>query len=147
MTKRSSKAEKEHPIMVRDEVERGMGNVAKHRLSPRRPGGSNPPLHGRFDSHPSSAPRGRLSQRKFRRQQHGSAWHWKQTDCWYYTLPGTKQRVSLLDEHPSRPGAPFARYQDAPVAGVSPARPPPTLWPLLVLAEIFCCVPELFLTA
>ncbi len=21
--------------------------------------------------------------RKSRRQQHGSAWHWKQTDCWY----------------------------------------------------------------
>jgi hypothetical protein len=28
--------------------------------------------------------------RKQRRQPHGSAWHWKQTDCWYYTLPGTK---------------------------------------------------------
>jgi len=23
--------------------------------------------------------------RKQRRQPHGSAWHWKQTDCWYYT--------------------------------------------------------------
>jgi hypothetical protein len=23
----------------------------------------------------------------------GSAWHWKQTDCWGYTPPGTKQRV------------------------------------------------------
>ncbi|HEX4131534.1 MAG TPA: tyrosine-type recombinase/integrase [Pirellulales bacterium] len=29
---------------------------------------------------------------------HGSAWHWKQTDCWYYTLPGTKKRVPLFDE-------------------------------------------------
>ena len=23
------------------------------------------------------------------RQSHGSAWHWRQTDCWYCTLPGT----------------------------------------------------------
>lgn len=37
-----------------------------------------------------------------RRQQHGSAWHWKQTDCWYYTPPGTRQRVPLLDEHGQR---------------------------------------------
>jgi hypothetical protein len=36
--------------------------------------------------------------RKQRRQQHGSAWHWKQTDAWYYTQPGTKKRVPLLDE-------------------------------------------------
>jgi integrase len=40
--------------------------------------------------------------RKQRRQSHGSAWHWKQTDCWYYTLPGTKKRVPLLDEHGQR---------------------------------------------
>jgi hypothetical protein len=31
-----------------------------------------------------------VRRRKQRRQQHGSAWHWKQTDCWYYTLSGTK---------------------------------------------------------
>ena len=36
--------------------------------------------------------------RKARRQAHGSAWHWKQTDAWYYTLPGTKKRVALFDE-------------------------------------------------
>ena len=36
--------------------------------------------------------------RKQRRQAHGSAWHWKQTDCWYFTLPGTKRRVGLFDE-------------------------------------------------
>ena len=36
---------------------------------------------------------------KQRRQQHGSAWHWKQTDCWYYTLPGTKKRTPLFDEN------------------------------------------------
>lgn len=40
--------------------------------------------------------------RKKRRQSHGSAWHWKQTDCWYYTLPGTKRRVSLFDEQGQR---------------------------------------------
>ncbi|MFN3150484.1 tyrosine-type recombinase/integrase [Bremerella sp.] len=40
--------------------------------------------------------------RKQRRQQHGSAWHWKQTDCWYYTEPGTKKRISLLDEQGER---------------------------------------------
>ncbi|GAA4462125.1 hypothetical protein [Novipirellula rosea] len=36
--------------------------------------------------------------RKSRRQQHGSAWHWKQTDCWYYTPSGTKKRQALFDE-------------------------------------------------
>jgi len=35
--------------------------------------------------------------RKQRRQQHGSAWHWKQTDAWYYTRPGTKKRMSLVE--------------------------------------------------
>ena len=40
--------------------------------------------------------------RKPRRAAHGSAWHWRQTDCWYYTLPGTKRRVSLLDENGER---------------------------------------------
>jgi integrase len=40
--------------------------------------------------------------RKQRRQPHGSAWHWKQTDCWYYTRPGTKKRVPLLDEDGQR---------------------------------------------
>ena len=37
-----------------------------------------------------------------RRQGHGSAWHWKQTHCWYYTLPGTKRRVGLFDENGNR---------------------------------------------
>ncbi len=35
---------------------------------------------------------------KTRRQRHGQAWHWKQTDCWYYTPPGTKRRVRLFNE-------------------------------------------------
>ncbi|HTN76510.1 MAG TPA: hypothetical protein VL096_14725, partial [Pirellulaceae bacterium] len=40
--------------------------------------------------------------RKARRQQHGSAWHWKQTDSWYYTLPGTKRRMPLFDAEGER---------------------------------------------
>lgn len=40
--------------------------------------------------------------RRSRRQSHGSAWHWKQTDCWYYTKPGTRQRVPLFDEDGQR---------------------------------------------
>jgi hypothetical protein len=28
----------------------------------------------------------------------GSAWHWRQTDGWHYTPPGTKRRVPLVDE-------------------------------------------------
>ncbi|WP_425619172.1 tyrosine-type recombinase/integrase [Anatilimnocola sp. NA78] len=40
--------------------------------------------------------------RKVRRQQHGSVWHWKQTDAWYYTLPGTKKRMALFDEQGER---------------------------------------------
>lgn len=31
------------------------------------------------------------------RRRHGSAWYWKQTNCWYYTPPGSKQRVPLVD--------------------------------------------------
>jgi len=37
-----------------------------------------------------------------RRQSHGSAWHWKQTGCWYYTLPGRRKRVPLFDEEGRR---------------------------------------------
>jgi integrase len=40
--------------------------------------------------------------RKKRRKSHGSAWHWRQTNCWYYTLPGTKRRVALFDENGER---------------------------------------------
>lgn len=41
-------------------------------------------------------------ERKQRRQSHGSAWHWKQTDRWYYTKPGTKKRMPLFDEQGER---------------------------------------------
>ena len=37
-----------------------------------------------------------------RRQARGSAWHWKQTDCWSYTQPGTKKRMPLFDENGNR---------------------------------------------
>jgi len=40
--------------------------------------------------------------KKSRRQSHGSAWHWNQTDAWYYTLPGTKKRLPLFDEDGKR---------------------------------------------
>jgi len=40
--------------------------------------------------------------RKQRRQPHGSAWHWKQTDGWYYTQPGTRKRVALFEEDGQR---------------------------------------------
>ena len=43
-----------------------------------------------------------MGRRKTRRQSHGTAWHWKQTDAWYYTLPGTKKRVALFDEDGQR---------------------------------------------
>ncbi len=39
---------------------------------------------------------------KKRRQSHGSAWLWKQTNCWYYTQPGTKKRVAIFDENGER---------------------------------------------
>src|SRR5580693_6131647 len=45
-----------------------------------------------------SAERRRGRKKRTRRQSHGSAWHWKQTDAWYYTLPGAKKRIPLLDE-------------------------------------------------
>ena len=38
------------------------------------------------------------TKKRKRRQSHGSTWHWKQTDCWYYTEPGTKKRIALFDE-------------------------------------------------
>lgn len=40
--------------------------------------------------------------RKKRRGAQGSAWHWKQTDCWYFTLPGSKKRMPLFDQQGER---------------------------------------------
>lgn len=36
------------------------------------------------------------------RRPRGSAWHWRQTDTWYYTPPGTRRRVPLVDENGGR---------------------------------------------
>ena len=44
-----------------------------------------------------------------RRRPRGSAWHWKQTDCWYYTPPGTTRRVPLVDEDGHRVRGPESR--------------------------------------
>jgi integrase len=44
----------------------------------------------------------RRGRKKVRRQSHGAAWHWRQTDAWYYTLPGTRKRVPLFDEDGNR---------------------------------------------
>ena len=43
-----------------------------------------------------------MGRKRARRQAHGSAWHWKQTDAWYYTLSGSKRRVPLFDEDGQR---------------------------------------------
>ena len=59
-----------------------------------------------FAAHPSvkqeatesGEPARKRGRPKSRRQSHGPAWHWKQTDAWYYTLAGTKKRVPLFDE-------------------------------------------------
>ena len=32
------------------------------------------------------------------RARRGSAWFWKQTNCWYYTPEGGKRRVPLFDQ-------------------------------------------------
>ena len=74
-----------------------------------------------------------MGRRKIRRRQHGSAWHWKQTDCWYYTMPGTKARVPLFDEAGERirgrdnEEAAEAALKRVRLAGLaeSPAAPPP----------------------
>jgi integrase len=44
----------------------------------------------------------RMARKTKRRQSQGLPWHWKQTDSWYYTLPGTKRRVALFDEDGQR---------------------------------------------
>jgi integrase len=63
-----------------------------HAVKPETPSPvTDPPRRGRRPGRP-----------KTRRQSHGSAWHWRQTDCWYYTLPGSKKRIPLLDEDGAR---------------------------------------------
>lgn len=43
-----------------------------------------------------------MARKRKRRQSHGSAWHWRQTDCWYGTLPGTKRRIPLFNANGQR---------------------------------------------
>ena len=43
-----------------------------------------------------------MRRKRVRRQSQGAAWHWSQTDAWYYTLPGTKRRAPLFDEEGNR---------------------------------------------
>ena len=82
---------------------------------------------------PTIRKRGRPGRPKTRRQSHGSAWHWKQTDGWYYTLPGTKRRVPLVDEDGQRIRGPDNRDQarlalarvKLTEAGERPAAPTP----------------------
>jgi len=50
-----------------------------------------------------------MARKRKRRQSHGSAWHWRQTDCWYCTLPGTKKRVGLFDADGQRVRGPDNR--------------------------------------
>ena len=83
--------------------------------------------------------------RKQRRQQHGSAWHWKQTDCWYYTEPGTRKRVPLFDEQGERvrgkENKEAARLALARVKLVDELSPQPTTssgeWTVAKVCEIY----------
>jgi len=53
-----------------------------------------------------------------RRRTRGKAWHWRQTDSWYYTPPGTKRRVRLLDED----GRPIRGKESRQIAELALAR-------------------------
>jgi hypothetical protein len=57
-----------------------------------------PPVKSEADKSALEQKRGRPGRPQSRRQSHGSVWHCKQTDTWYYTLPGTKKRFSLFEE-------------------------------------------------
>jgi len=52
-----------------------------------------------------------MARKRARRQSHGSAWHWRQTDCWYCTLPGTKKRIGLFDQSGQRIRGPESREE------------------------------------
>ena len=53
-----------------------------------------------------------------RRRSRGSAWHWRQTDRWYYTPPGAKKRVPLTDEN----GKPIRGKDNKKLADLALAR-------------------------
>lgn len=54
--------------------------------------------------HDRQQERNNTTQKQTRRRAYGSAWHWQQTDGWYFTPPGTKRRVALLDSSGRRIG-------------------------------------------
>lgn len=91
--------------------------------------------------------------RKQRRQQHGSAWHWKQTDSWYCTEPGTKKRVPLLDEEGNRirgkenreaARVALARIKVADELS-TPGQPVPDVWTVAKVCDVY--LTDLHLTA
>ncbi len=43
-----------------------------------------------------------MAKASLNRQRRRAAWYWKQTDSWYYTPTGSKERVGLFDEHGKR---------------------------------------------
>jgi len=53
-----------------------------------------------------------------RRRPRGSAWHWRQTDAWYYTPLGAKRRVPLVDEE----GKPIRGKENRQAAELALAR-------------------------
>ncbi len=52
------------------------------------------------------------------RRSRGRAWHWQQTDSWYFTPPGTKRRVRLFDES----GRPIRGIENRQLAELALAR-------------------------
>jgi len=49
---------------------------------------------------------------------------------------------------PEPEAAPDAGFEQCDQAGgATPARPPPSLWSVLIVVGLFCCLPELFITA
>ncbi len=95
-----------------------MAATSKRRTA-RRPPGAAPPTADRWPGTLSPTPRPRSNRNRpppaakagkrgrapgrprTRRPSHGSAWRWR-TDGWYYTRPGTKRRVPLLDDDGAR---------------------------------------------
>lgn len=87
----------------------------------------------RVKPHRGNSPRRQA--RRQRRQQHGSAWHWKQTNSWYYTPPSTKRRVPLFDDEGRRirgvenkQAAQLALARVKLGQGWKPDEPPPDEW-------------------
>jgi integrase len=89
-------------------------------------------------------------QEQKRRQRHGSAWYWKQTDCWYHTPRGTKSREALVDEngkrirgleHKQAARLALARIRLKqglePVVDDAPPKPAPTVWTVARVCSVY----------